>query len=84
MRGSAAGAVRIIWRSSGPVAAGARVLLSARGIDAAGVAKVAFPSEDRVRDVVRNFDADGFSSLYPKSRGGPQLPRARHAPERLG
>jgi transposase len=31
---------------------------------------VAFTSEDRVRDVIRNFNADGFSSLYPKYRGG--------------
>jgi transposase len=31
---------------------------------------VAFTSEDRVRDVIRNFDADGFGSLYPKYRGG--------------
>jgi hypothetical protein len=42
------------------------VLLSAQGMDAAAIAKVAFTSEDRVRDVVRNFNADGFSSLYPK------------------
>jgi hypothetical protein len=31
---------------------------------------VAFTSEDRVRDVIRNFSADGFGSLYPKYRGG--------------
>jgi hypothetical protein len=24
----------------------------------------------RVRDVIRNFNADGFASLYPKYRGG--------------
>jgi len=36
----------------------------------AGIAKVAFTSEDRVRDVIHNFDADGFSSLYPRYRGG--------------
>ena len=46
------------------------VLLSAQGMDAAAIAKVAFTSEDRVRDVIRNFNADGFSSLYPKYRGG--------------
>jgi transposase len=46
------------------------VLLSAQGMDAAGIAKVAFTSEDRVRDVIRNFNADGFSSLYPKYKGG--------------
>jgi transposase len=34
------------------------------------IAEVAFTSEDRVRDVIRNFNADGFSSLQPKYRGG--------------
>src|ERR1043166_1270656 len=46
------------------------VLLSAQGMDASAIAKVAFTSEDRVRDVIRNFNADGFSSLYPKYQGG--------------
>src|SRR3984893_17729638 len=46
------------------------VLLSAQGMDAAAIAKVAFTSEDRVRDVIRNFNADGFASLYPRYRGG--------------
>src|SRR5690242_18755194 len=46
------------------------VLLSAQGMDAAAIAKVAFTSEDRVRDVIRNFNADGFDSLYPKYRAG--------------
>src|ERR1700690_3173895 len=52
------------------------VLLSAQGMDAAAIAKVAFTSEDRVRDVIRNFNADGFSSLYPKYSGGhpPKFP----------
>jgi hypothetical protein len=46
------------------------VLLSAQGIEAAAIAKVAFTREDRVRDVIRNFNADRFSSLYPKYKGG--------------
>jgi transposase len=46
------------------------VLLSAQGMDAAAIAKVAFTSEDRLRDVIRNFNADGFSSLYPRYKGG--------------
>src|SRR5262249_38729887 len=46
------------------------VLLSAQGMDVPAIAKVAFTSEDRVRDVIRNFNADGFASLYPKYRGG--------------
>jgi hypothetical protein len=49
--------VRIIRRGSGSVVTWRRaqmVLLSARGMDVAAIAKVAFTSEDRVRDVIRN------------------------------
>ena len=65
--------VRIIRRGSGSVVTWRRaqmVLLSAQGMDAPAIAKVAFTSEDRVRDVIRSFNADGFSSLYPKYKGG--------------
>ena len=65
--------VRIIRRGSGSVVTWRRaqmVLLSAQGMDVPAIAKVAFTSEDRVRDVIRNFNADGFGSLYPKYRGG--------------
>jgi transposase len=65
--------VRIIRRGSGSVVTWRRaqmVLLSAQGMDVPAIAKVAFTSEDRVRDVIRNFNADGFSSLYPRYRGG--------------
>jgi transposase len=31
---------------------------------------VAFTSEDRVRDVIRNFNARGLAPLYPRYRGG--------------
>jgi transposase len=34
------------------------------------IAEVTFTSPDRVRDVIHNFDADGFDSLYPRYRGG--------------
>jgi hypothetical protein len=46
-------------------------------MDMTVVAKIAFTSEDRVRDVIRNFNADGFSSLYPSTRaaGGGLLRR---------
>jgi hypothetical protein len=47
------------------------VLLSAQGMAIPAIAKVAFTSEDRVRDVIGNFNADGFGSLYPKYKGGP-------------
>ena len=65
--------VRIVRRGTGSMVAWRRaqmLLLSAQGMDAAAIAKVAFTSEDRVQDVVRNFNSDGFSSLYPKYRGG--------------
>jgi transposase len=65
--------VRIVRRGTGSVVTWRRaqmVLLSAQGMDAAAIARVAFTSEDRVRDVIRNFNADGFSSLYPRYRGG--------------
>ena len=65
--------VRIIRRGSGSVVTWRRaqmVLLSAQGMAVPAIAKVAFTSEDRVRDVIRNFNADGFDSLYPKYKGG--------------
>ena len=65
--------VRIVRRGSGSVVTWRRaqmVLLPAQGMDAAAIAKVAFTSQDRVRDVIRNFNADGFSSLYPRYKGG--------------
>lgn len=46
------------------------VLLSAQHMDVAAIAKVAFTSEDRVRAVIHNFNADGFESLYPRYAGG--------------
>lgn len=46
------------------------ILLSAQGMAVAKIAEVAFTSADRVRDVIHNFNADGFDSLYPKYAGG--------------
>ena len=65
--------VRIVRRGNGSVVTWRRaqmVLLSAQGMNVTAIAKVAFTSEDRVRDVIRNFNADGFGSLYPRYRGG--------------
>jgi transposase len=65
--------LRIVRRSSGSVVTWRRaqmVLLSAQGMDPAGIAKVTFTSVDRVRDVIHNFDADGFDSLRPRYAGG--------------
>src|SRR3954464_2165741 len=75
--------LRIIRRGSGSVVTWRRaqmVLLSAQGMPAARIAEVAFTSEDRVRDVIHNFNADGFDSLYPRYRGG--RPRRFTLPER--
>ena len=65
--------LRIVRRSSGSVVTWRRaqmVLLSAQGMDLAGIAKVTFTSVDRVRDVIHNFNAEGFDSLRPKYAGG--------------
>ena len=65
--------LRIVRRSSGSVVTWRRaqmVLLSVQGMDVAGIAKVTFTSSDRVREVINNFNDDGFESLYPKYAGG--------------
>ncbi len=65
--------LRIVRRSSGSVVTWRRaqmVLLSAQGMDVSMIAKVTFTSPDRVRDVIHNFNADGFDSLKPKYAGG--------------
>ncbi|WP_211304451.1 helix-turn-helix domain-containing protein, partial [Umezawaea tangerina] len=75
--------VRIVRRGTGSVVTWRRaqmVLLSAQGMAVARVAEVTFTSADRVRDVIHNFNADGFDSLYPKYSGG--RPRTFTLPER--
>src|SRR5437899_5491170 len=65
--------LRIVRRSSGSVVTWRRaqmVLLSAQGMPVARIAEVTFTSADRVRDVLHNFNTDGFDSLYPRYRGG--------------
>jgi hypothetical protein len=37
-------------------------------MDVPAIAKVAFAGEDRVRDVIRNFNADGFSAYDEQLR----------------
>lgn len=56
------------------------VLLSAQGMPVARIAEVSFTSDDRVRDVIHNFNTDGFHSLYPKYKGG--RPKIFTLPER--
>jgi transposase len=65
--------LRIVRRSSGSVATWRRAqmaLLSAQGMDVAMTARVRLTSPDWVRDVLHNFNADGFDSLRPKYAGG--------------
>ncbi|MFF3420664.1 IS630 family transposase [Streptomyces sp. NPDC002698] len=75
--------LRIIRRGTGSVVTWRRaqmVLLSAQGMPVVRIAEVTFTSADRVRDVIHNFNADGFDSLYPKYKGG--RPRTFALPER--
>jgi transposase len=65
--------LRILRRGTGSVVTWRRaqmVLLSAQAMDVPQIARVTFTSEDRVRDVIHNFNADGFESLYPRYKGG--------------
>ena len=64
--------LRIVRRSTCPVVSWRRAqmeLLSARSMDVPMI-KVTFTSPDRVRDVIHNFNADGFDSLQPRYAGG--------------
>ena len=75
--------LRIIRRGTGSVVTWRRaqvVLLSAQGMPVAKIAEVSFTSVDRVRDVIHNFNTDGFDSLYPKYKGG--RPKTFTLPER--
>ena len=63
----------IVRRSSGSVVTWRRaqmVLAVGPGMDVEQIAKVSFTSPDRVRDVINNFNQDGFDSLYPRYAGG--------------
>ncbi|WP_064060061.1 IS630 family transposase [Rhodococcus pyridinivorans] len=75
--------VRIIRRGTGSVVTWRRaqmILLSAQNMPVPKIAEVAFTSADRVRDVIHNFNTDGFDSLYPKYSGG--RPKKFTLPER--
>ena len=63
----------IIRRGSGSVVRWRRaqiVLWSAQAMDVPAIARIAFTSEDRVREVIHNFNTDGFDSLAPRYAGG--------------
>jgi hypothetical protein len=63
--------VRIVRPGSGSVVTRRRaqmVLLSAQAMDVPAIARVAFTSQGRVRDVIRNFNADGCSRRERRDR----------------
>jgi transposase len=75
--------LRIVRRGSGSVVTWRRaqiVLLAAQAMPAARIAEVVFADEDTVREVIHNFNRDGFDSLYPRYRGG--QPRTFTLPQR--
>ena len=60
--------LRILRRGTGSVVTWRRaqmVLLSAQAMDVAQIARVMFTSEDRVGDVLHNFNADAFRVAVP-------------------
>ena len=75
--------LRMVRRTSGSVVTWRRaqiVLLSAQGMTRPRISEVVFTDPDTVRDVIHNFNRDGFESLYPRYRGG--RPRTFTLPER--
>ncbi|MCP5028822.1 MAG: IS630 family transposase [Actinomycetia bacterium] len=65
--------LRIVRRGDGSVVTWRRaqiVLWSAQQMNVPKIATLAFSSKDRVREVIHNFDDDGFDSLYPRYAGG--------------
>jgi hypothetical protein len=71
--------LRIVRRGTGSVVTWRRaqmVLLSAQGMPVARIAGVAFTSADRVRDVIRNFNTDGFQAPGARWSTGRMSPDA--------
>jgi transposase len=65
--------LRIVRRTSGSVVTWRRaqiVLLSAQGMTPPKISEVVFTDPDTVREVIHNFNRDGFDALYPRYRGG--------------
>ncbi|MDK9501309.1 IS630 family transposase [Streptomyces katrae] len=75
--------LQVVRRGTGSVVTWRRaqmVLPSEQGMAVANNAEVTFTSADRARDVIHNFNTDGFASLYPKYKGG--RPKSFTLPER--
>ncbi len=75
--------LRMIRRSSGSIVTWRRaqiVLLAAQRMPATRIAEVVFSDADTVRELIHNFNRDGFEALYPRYRGG--RPRTFTLPQR--
>ena len=65
--------LRMVRRGTGSVVTWRRaqiVLLSAQGMSPPKISEVVFTDPDTVREVIHNFNRDGFEALYPRYRGG--------------
>jgi transposase len=65
--------LRLVRRTSGSVVTWRRaqvVLLSAQGMSPPAISEVVFTDPDTVREVIHNFNRDGFDALYPRYKGG--------------
>ena len=65
--------LRIVRRTSGSVVTWRRaqiVLLSAQAMTPTRISEVVFTDPDTVREVIHNFNRDGFDALYPRYGGG--------------
>ena len=65
--------LRIVRRASGSVVTWRRaqiVLLSAQAMTPTRISEVVFTDPDTVREVIHNFNRDGFDALYPRYGGG--------------
>ena len=65
--------LRIVRRTSGSVVTWRRaqvVLLAAQGMAPRPISEVVFTDPDTVREVIHNFNRDGFDALYPRYKGG--------------
>lgn len=65
--------LRIVRRRTGSVVTCRRariVLLAAQGMSPARISEVVFTDPDTAREVIHNFNRDGFDALYPRYAGG--------------
>ena len=63
----------MVRRGSGSVVRWRRAQIvswSAQAMDVPAIARIAFTSQDRVREVIYNFNSNSFESLDPKYAGG--------------